>query len=140
MSSVVSGSVLDASAVLALLNQEPGADLVAAALADGAAISAVNLAEVVGRLAEAGMAEDLIRQALDPLGLEVVSLDAAAAYRTGLLRPATKQAGLSLGDRSCLALAQILSGASSPATSCRVLTSDRAWASLSVGVRVEVIR
>jgi PIN domain nuclease of toxin-antitoxin system len=99
--------VVDASALLALLNAEPGADIVAEAL-PGGVISAVNLSEVVAKLCEAGMPENAIRQALQPLGLEIVPFDEEQAYQAGLLRAATQTVGVSLGDRACLSLAKIL--------------------------------
>ena len=123
--------VLDASALLALLNGEPGADLVAAALPQ-AAISALNLSEVVAKLAEAEMPEAAIREALQGLQLDVVPFDAEQAYEAGLLRAATKSAGLSLGARGCLGLALRLG--------LPALTADRSWEELSVGALVRVIR
>jgi len=123
--------VLDASALLALLNSEPGADLVAAALS-GATISTVNLSEVVAKLAEAEMAEEAIREAVQGLPMEVMTFDREQAYQAGLLRPFTRGVGLSLGDRACLALAR---GLGLPA-----LTADRRWEALEVGVVVQVIR
>lgn len=123
--------VLDASALLALLNAEQGAELVAEALPE-AAISAVNLSEVVAKLAEAGMPAGAIRQAMRGLGLEVIPFDEEQAYQAGLLRVATKGAGLSLGDRGCLSLAGRLA--------VPAITADRTWAELSVGVTIKVIR
>lgn len=124
--------VLDASALLALLHQEPGAARVAQAVKEGAAMSAVNLSEIIGKLSEASMPQAAIRTALDALGIEVAAFSIDDAYQTGLLRPLTKQAGLSLGDRACLALGHHLG--------LPVLTADRTWERLSVGVAVEVIR
>ena len=124
-------AVLDASALLALLNGEPGAEEVAAVLHE-AAISTVNLSEVVAKLAEAGMPEPAIREAFQMLPLEVVPFDMEQAYEAGVLRPATRVAGLSLGDRSCLALAKRLG--------LPALTTDRTWEQLSVGAEVRAIR
>jgi ribonuclease VapC len=124
-------AVLDASAVLVLVQGEPGAELVARCI-PGASISAVNFAEVVGKLADAGMPGDPIALALSSLGLRVVPLDEQAATDVGLLRPATRNRGLSLGDRACLALGV--------ARGLPVLTSDRAWAEVDVGAVVEVVR
>lgn len=123
--------VLDASAVLALLNDEPGADRVAKILPDSV-ISAVNLSEVVAKLADAGMPGDEIRDALDPLGLEVVPFEEELAYSAGELRPKTRSLGLSLGDRACLALGVRLG--------LSVLTTEGAWQKVAVSVPVEVIR
>ena len=124
-------AVIDASALLALLNAEPGAGVVAEALSGGV-ISAVNLSEVVAKLCEVGMPEKAIQQALQPLGLEVIAFTEEQAYQAGLLRTATQGTGLSLGDRACLSLAEMLGAVA--------LTADRAWAGLSVRVTVKVIR
>src|SRR6202007_388558 len=97
--------VLDASALLALLKAEKGSDRVIKAITEGAAISAVNLSEVIAKLNEGGMPEEAIHEALDVLELDVVDFDIKHAYRAGMLRPLTRHAGLSLGDRTCLALA-----------------------------------
>ena len=123
--------VLDASALLSLLNAEPGAGVVAEAL-PGAIISTVNLSEVVAKLRDAGMPEKAIRQALQGLGLEIIPFDEEQAYEAGLLRAATKATGLSLGDRGCLSLAQRLG--------LPALTADRTWLDLSVEAKVRVIR
>jgi ribonuclease VapC len=126
------GAVLDASALLALLNREPESGQVAHVVAGGAAISAVNLSEVVAKLCEGGMPERLIREVLDLLGLEVIAFDGEQAYQSGLLRALTWRAGLSFGDRACLALARILD--------LPALTTDRAWQDVDVGVTVQVLR
>lgn len=124
-------AVIDASALLALLNDEPGADVVAEALPQGV-ISAVNISEVVAKLCDAGMPEKAIHQALQPLGMEIVPFDEEQAYQAGLLRTSTQDFGISLGDRACLSLAKKLG--------IDALTADRAWANLSVGVTIKVIR
>ncbi len=128
----MSSSVLDASALLALLQQEPGSQQVATAVTQGAAMSAVNLSEVVAKLSEAGLAASAIHAALDPLGLNIVDFDASLAYAAGLLRPVTRAAGLSLGDRACLALAEHLK--------VPALTTDRSWQTLPVAVTLHKIR
>jgi ribonuclease VapC len=123
--------VLDASALLALLNAEPGGQVVAEAL-PAAVISAVNLSEVVAKFCEAGMPEKAIYQALHPLGLAIEPFDEDQAYQAGILRVATRSAGLSLGDRACLSLAQKLG--------VPALTADKTWLELSIGVTVSAIR
>lgn len=130
--------VLDASALLALLLDERGADVVRAALGD-AAMSAVNLSEVVAHFARNGVAGPEVRAILDPLPVAVHPLDATLAYDTGLLLPVTKMAGLSFGDRACLALARSLGAR---ALGARALTADRVWATIAdrVGVDVVLIR
>jgi len=128
----MSSYVLDASALLVLLKGEAGSERVIEALMDGAAIGAVNFSEVVAKLREGGMLEEAIHESLDSLELDIVEFDTEFAYQAGLLRPLTKSAGLSLGDRACLALAQNLN--------LPALTADRAWDGLSLGIRVQVIR
>ena len=123
--------VIDASALLALLNGEPGADVVAQAL-PGGVMSAVNVSEVVAKLAEFGIPEKAIYQALKPLGLDVVFFSEEQAYLAGLLRPATQNIGVSLGDRACLSLAKM--------QELTALTANRAWANLAIGVTIKVIR
>lgn len=95
-------------------------------------VSAVNLSEVIAKLAEARMPEPSIREALTPLALDVRSFDEEAAYLSGKLRPCTKALGLSFGDRACLGLALALS---SPA-----VTTERAWSCLKVGIKIVVAR
>lgn len=128
----MSSAVLDASALLALLNQEEGNEQVAELVASGAAISAVNLSEVIAKLSLLGMSESLIREAVEPLGLEVVPFDIDSAYRTALLLGPTKTLGLSLGDRACLALAA--------QAGLSAVTADRAWSEVRLDVSVRVIR
>jgi len=97
-------NVLDASAVLAVLNGETGEDKVVALLAESA-ISSVNLTEVGAKLLEAGMDEASAQIAVSVLGIgEIIDFDEKLAWKAARLRPLTKQFGLSLGDRACLAL------------------------------------
>jgi PIN domain nuclease of toxin-antitoxin system len=124
-------SVLDASAVLALLANERGTEQVRAALGS-AMMSAVNLAEVLTKLGDRGVTEAeqrLIRMSLD---IEVRSFDEKAAWHASSLRGRTRSHGLSIGDRACLALG-IEEG-------LPVLTTDRAWSKLDVGVEVRALR
>lgn len=130
-------SVLDASALLVYLQDEPGADRATAALERGCAISAANWAEVLSKLADAGKDPDevtatLTKQGLLDAAIHVVAMDEKAACVSARLRPLTRKAGLSLGDRACLALGQLLD--------LPVLTTDRAWRQLALGIQVVVIR
>lgn len=125
----MTGAVLDASALLALLLNEPGHRKVLDLL-DGAAMTAVNFGEVVGHYARNGVAEADIRRVLDPLPVERVPFDEELAYVAGLLLPITRAAGLSFGDRACLALARRLG--------VRALTADRVWRGIAKAVRVDV--
>jgi PIN domain nuclease of toxin-antitoxin system len=97
-------SVLDASAMLALLNGEQGHETVLALLPNSV-IGTVNLAEVVSKLCERGLPLDSAWEAVESIGMETVPFSNDQARRAGALRPLTKQFGLSLGDRCCLALA-----------------------------------
>ena len=123
--------VLDASALLALLNAEKGAQVVQDLL-PGAVISTVNLAEVVTRLSAAGMPDAKIRETLSLLGLEIAVFDEEQAFLAGLLAAHTHPFGLSLGDRACLALAEV--------THAPAITADQAWVGLDVGVEIKLIR
>ena len=123
--------VLDASAVLALLNQETGKERVEAVLADSC-IGTVNYCEVLGKLIDAGMSEQDARESVEMLNVEVVGFDVDLSRLAAVLRPMTKKLGLSLGDRSCLALA--LSRRNT------AVTAERVWAKLKIGVKIELIR
>lgn len=127
----MSSAVVDASALLALLNAEPGADKVEAVLS-GAVISSVNLADVVGKLTDAGVPADAVVEMLAGLALDVRPFDDALALATGLLWPKTRALGLSLGDRACLALGMQLS--------LPVVTADRPWKRLKLGIEIRAIR
>jgi ribonuclease VapC len=124
--------VLDSSAVIALLRNEPGAELVATHIAD-AVISAVNLHEVAKKLFEAGFDAAAVRDTIGALELEVRPHDAEDAYLAASLTTSTKRLGRGPGDRSCMALAV---GLGVPA-----LTTDRDWAKLDIpGLTVQLIR
>jgi len=127
----VSEIVLDASALLALLNREPGHEEVARTIPQ-AVVSTVNLSEVVAKLVESDIPGEAIHEALDGLALEIHAFERNLAYEAGLLRTATRSRGLSLGDRACLALGRRLN--------LPVLTTDRAWEGLEVGVEVRLAR
>jgi ribonuclease VapC len=129
--------VLDASALLAHLRDEPGADVVAEAIASGAVISAVSLAEVFSRAADRGadpakLADELTQSGLLDGAITVEPFPVADAIDAARLRPLTCDAGLSLGDRACLALARRLGA---PA-----LTADTAWQRVAHGVELRPIR
>lgn len=123
--------VLDASALLCLLNDEAGADRVIDVLSR-CVIGAANLAEVVSKLRERGMSLDEVREALGGLHLDVRPLSPAQAFIIGDIRPATKPLGLSLGDRACLALAIDLQA--------EMYTTDRALASVDLGIAITNVR
>jgi len=124
-------AVLDASAMLAYLQDEPGSEAVELVLAESV-ISSVNWAEVVQKSIAAGVTVDGMRVDLEALGLEIYPFAPEDAEVTGRLWQQTRQYGLSLGDRACLSLGLKLG--------IPVLTTDRAWANLGLTLDVRVIR
>lgn len=124
--------VLDASAILANLRGEPGGDAAAIRIASDGVVGTVNLSEVVAKVVERGGTQAQVDAIVAQFGDRTHAFDTAQAVAAGLLRRQTRAAGLSLGDRACLALALSLDAP--------VLTADRAWAELDVGVAIEVIR
>ena len=130
-------TVLDASALLAYLHDEPGAEIVADAIAEGSAISTVNLAEVLGRAAghdgdPARLAEQMGTRGLLGGAIAVEPFTEDDSLEVARLRPATRAQGLSLGDRACIALARRLG--------LPALTADTAWSRLDLEVTLQQIR
>lgn len=130
-------SVLDASALMAVLHAEDGASVVIKAIGEGAAVSVVNWAEVLSKLAEAGKdpevaAAELRRAEGSRRALSIEPLTAADCVMVARLRPITKRQGLSLADRACLALAERLG--------VPALTADRKWLEADVETEVQLIR
>jgi PIN domain nuclease of toxin-antitoxin system len=124
-------TVLDASALLAFIYREPGAERVTAVLGE-AAISTVNFSEVVTKLALRNRSPQRILDELTEFELEVVDFNRALAEDAGLLATATRGQGLSLGDRACLALAR--------RENAVALTADSAWRQVQVGIEIQFIR
>ena len=122
--------VLDASAVLALLNQEPGGDRVEPYLGKGV-MSAVNAAEVLSKLVDGGLTTAEAKESLFLLGLRIVNFDSHDAEVVASLRTRTKPKGLSLGDRACVGLGLRLDAL--------VVTAERSWASLKI-TEIDTIR
>ena len=127
----MSSVVLDASALIAFLRKEPGGDLVLPEL-PGAMISTVNLSEVLAKAAEAPKGFQAAKAAIKGLQLRVVPFDEEQAVIAAGLRPVTRELGLSLGDRCCLALGLT--------AEVPVFTTDRDWAKLRLGVAIRLIR
>jgi PIN domain nuclease of toxin-antitoxin system len=124
-------AVLDASAVLALFQGEVGASMVAEAL-PGALLSSVNASEAVTKMIRYGSAPDAAVDIVRKLKCPIVPVDDRLGLRAGVLYALTAGFGLSLGDRICLALAE--------REGLPVMTADRAWASLDIGVEIRLIR
>jgi ribonuclease VapC len=129
----MSAAVLDASAVIALILGEKGAERIAD-IVDDCALSTVNLAEIVGYFARNGASEAAIRNLFDGLQINIMPFDAELATATGLLLPPTRAAGLLLGDRACLALARKLR--------VKAMTTDRSWSRIARAsdIEIELIR
>jgi len=123
--------VLDASALLALLRREPGAERVQAVLPQSV-MSSVSLTEVVSKLVARGAPEAEVRAILGAIQPPVLAYEEDLAIDAGVMHASTRSRGLSLGDRACLALARRLAATA--------LTTDRAWREVDVGAAVEVIR
>jgi PIN domain nuclease of toxin-antitoxin system len=128
--------LLDASAILAYLHEEPGADQVEQALLSSAdcLVTAANHAEVLARCLDRGVVPGDVDHMLAAMRYRVIDLTAEDGARAGHLRPLSRPLGLSLGDRLCLAAAQRLA--------CPVLTADRAWLALAqpLGLDIRCIR
>lgn len=129
--------ILDASALLAYLREEEGADVVSEALMAGVTLSVVNLAEVLSRRTAAGQdpqagLDGLVRSGLLGQRIRMAEVTTEDAVDIARLRPLTRHVGLSLADRACIALAR--------RTGEAVLTADSAWSQVQVGVEVRQIR
>lgn len=123
--------VLDASALLALLQGEPGADEVQQLL-QTAAMCSVNWSEVLQKALDRQTEIEGLQGELEALGLEILPFTAVLAETTARLRESTRHAGLSLGDRACLSLAAVLS--------LPAVTTDRVWAEIGLAIDVRVVR
>lgn len=124
--------VLDASVMLALLNQEPGSEQITPELLSNSVTSTVNLAEVQSKLVDRGAHADEAWQDTVSSVSEAIPFTAEQARSAGNLIAQTRHVGLSLGDRACLSLAIALKAP--------VYTTDRSWKNLKLGMPIHVIR
>lgn len=126
-------TVLDASVIIAAVLGEPGGDAVFDMI-DSAMVGAVNVAEVYTYAAINGLPTDAFDAFFAETGIEIASFDHETAVATGRLAAVTRKAGLSLGDRSCLALAR--------SREADVLTADRPWEQVAadIGVSIALLR
>jgi PIN domain nuclease of toxin-antitoxin system len=123
--------ILDASAIIAVLKREPGAERVAS-VAEGARVSALTIAEVATWLVMEGVPGEQAHAAISLFRLTVEPFDEVRALAAGVLFAKTRHRGLSLGDRACLALALELR--------MPVFTGDRAWRDLDIGADIRLFR
>ena len=127
--------VLDSSALLAVSKGEKGADFVMDLMeSNDCVISSVNVAEVASKMLEFGLPPHELKRAIGQFIVDVIDFNQEQALACAELRPLTKSAGLSLGDRACLSLAKLMNGTA--------VTSDRPWMAIAeaVGVKVLMIR
>ncbi len=127
--------VLDAAAILAFLQGEPGDDVVRQALQSGhCVVSAANQAEIIAKSLDRGGDPEAIKAILAELAYTVIDIKAEDGTQAGWMRAQTRQFGLSLGDRLCLAVAQRLKA--------KILTADRPWLSVAqqMGINIQCIR
>lgn len=122
---------LDASALLAVMLREPGREVVEPVLR-GAIMSTVNISEVFARIGERGGSIELAEDSVAAMEIELVDFDPVQAGLAARLRASTRHLGLSFGDRACLALGNV--------RNARIMTADRAWAKLDIGVDIVAIR
>ncbi len=123
--------VLDASALLALINGEVGGDKVEPLLGK-AVMSAVNFAEVINKLIVGGVPVDEAVEVISDLAPKIIPFEKEVAILSVSLMPLTKAFGLSLGDRACLATAKALG--------LEAVTADRVWGKVKAGVKIRLIR
>jgi ribonuclease VapC len=127
--------VMDASAILVILRGEPGCDYVQELLqSEECSISSVNMAEVGSKLIDYGLPPEEFPRIARQLQIDIIDFNAEQSIQSAQIRKITRSAGLSLGDRACVALTQLMQGC--------VVTSDRAWLDISeaAGVKVIMIR
>lgn len=123
--------VLDASALLALINEEKGHQSIYNYL-PFSCMSTVNLSEVAAVLNKIDIPQKEIIALLNPLIPNIVAFDESQAYKTAELRSLTKKYGLSLGDRACISLGKLYN--------LTIITSDKAWSNLDLGLNIVLIR
>ena len=127
----MSDVILDASAIIAFIKPEPGHEHVAPVIV-GARVPALIIAEVCSWLTQRGVTLAAIEEGFGYFAFRVETFDATRAISTGALIARTRHRGLSLADRACLALAMELR--------LPVVTADRAWADLDLGIDIRLIR
>lgn len=124
--------VMDSSAILAILRGEPGCDYVQELLqSEECAISSVNMAEVGSKLIDYGLPPEEFPRIARQLQIDIIDFSADQCIQSAQIRKITRSAGLSLGDRACVALTQLMKGC--------VVTSDRAWLDIAELTQIKVL-
>jgi ribonuclease VapC len=124
--------VMDSSAILAILRGEPGCDYVQELLqSEECAISSVNMAEVGSKLIDYGLPPEEFPRIARQLQIDIVDFNTDQSIQSAQIRKITRSAGLSLGDRACVALTQLMKGC--------VVTSDRAWIDIAETTQIKVL-
>ena len=124
--------VMDASAIMAILRGEPGCDYVQELLeSEECAISSVNMAEVGSKLIDYGLPPEDFPRIARQLQIDIIDFNTEQSIQSAQIRKITRPAGLSLGDRACVALTQLVQGC--------VVTADRAWADVAGVTQIKVL-
>jgi ribonuclease VapC len=124
--------VMDSSAILAILRGEPGCDYVQELLqSEECSISSVNMAEVGSKLIDYGLPPEEFPRIARQLQIDIIDFNTMQSIQSAQIRKITRSAGLSLGDRACIALAQLMQGC--------VVTSDRAWLDIAETTQIKVL-
>ena len=124
--------VMDASAILAILRGEPGCDYVQELLdSEECAISSVNMAEVGSKLIDYGLPPQEFPRIARQLQIDIIDFTTEQSIQSAQIRKITRSAGLSLGDRACVALTQLMQGC--------VVTADRAWLDIAETTQIKVL-
>ena len=124
--------VMDSSAILAILRGEPGCDYVQELLqSEECAISSVNMAEVGSKLIDYGLPPEEFPRIASQLQIDIVDFNTDQSIQSAQIRKSTRSAGLSLGDRACVALTQLIQGC--------VVTADRAWLDIADTTQIKVL-
>jgi ribonuclease VapC len=124
--------VMDSSAILAILRGEPGCDYVQELLqSEECSISSVNMAELGSKLIDYGLPPEEFPRIARQLQIDIIDFNTMQSIQSAQIRKITRSAGLSLGDRACVALAQLMQGC--------VVTSDRAWLDIAETTQIKVL-
>jgi ribonuclease VapC len=124
--------VMDSSAILAILRGEPGCEYVQELMdSEECAMSSINMAEVGSKLIDYGLPPEEFPRIARQLQIDIIDFNTEQSIQSAQIRKITRSAGLSLGDRACVALTQLIQGC--------VVTSDRAWLDVAEATQIKVL-